>query len=60
LCAPDRPAADPRWLADALARAGSATPLKWVLLTFDGLTALALVGYLGASRHLRRPSESAQ
>jgi predicted MFS family arabinose efflux permease len=43
------------WLADTLAQAGSATPLKWVLLTFDGLTALALVGYLGAARQFRMP-----
>lgn len=42
------------WFADALGQAGSATPLKWVLLTFDGLTALALVGYLGAAKHLRK------
>lgn len=40
-------------LADALGRAGNATPLTWVMLCFDGLTALALIGYVGAARHLR-------
>jgi predicted MFS family arabinose efflux permease len=41
------------WLSDHLAASGNATPLKWVMLTFDGLAALALVGYLLANRALR-------
>lgn len=41
------------WLSDFLAASGNATPLKWVMLTFDGLAALALVGYLLANRALR-------
>lgn len=41
------------WLSDSLAASGSTTPLKWVMLTFDGLTAMALVGYIGADRVLR-------
>jgi len=48
------------WLADVWGQGGSATPLKWAMLTFDGLTALALVGYVGAAISLRRqatPSE---
>lgn len=46
------------WLADSLAHAGSSTPFKWVLLTFDGLTALALIGYVLAARCLSRPETS--
>lgn len=42
------------WLSDFLAASGNPTPLKWVMLTFDGLTALALIGYLCASRALHR------
>lgn len=41
------------WLSDFLAASGNPTPLKWVMLTFDGLTALALIGYVGAARALR-------
>jgi MFS family permease len=40
------------WLSDRLASTGSATPLTWVMLIFDGLTALALIGYIGAARML--------
>lgn len=42
------------WLADHLAVAGYATPLTWVMLTFDGLTALALFGYMNAARELHK------
>jgi len=45
------------WFADTLAHSGSATPLKWVLLTFDGLTALALLGYGLAARSLAKQEE---
>ncbi|MBF7731172.1 MFS transporter [Pseudomonas sp. N040] len=41
------------WLSDFLAASGNPTPLRWVMLTFDGLTALALIGYVGAARALR-------
>lgn len=44
------------WLSDFLAASGNATPLRWVMLTFDGLTALALIGYVGAARVLRKTS----
>jgi len=40
------------WLADAVGRAGSSTPLKWVLLSFDGLNGPALFAYLVATAHL--------
>jgi predicted MFS family arabinose efflux permease len=42
------------WLGDRLAGTGNATPLTWVMLTFDGLTALALLAYIGAARELRK------
>lgn len=41
------------WLSDFLAASGNATPLRWVMLTFDGLGMLALIGYVGAARALR-------
>jgi MFS family permease len=41
------------WLSDFLAASGNPTPLRWVMLTFDGLTALALIGYVSAARALR-------
>jgi hypothetical protein len=47
------------WLADTLGQAGSPTPLKWMMLTFDGLTALALLGYVGAALRLRKPQAAA-
>lgn len=46
-------------MADVLAHSGNATPLKWAMLTFDSLTALALVGYLGAAACLRGQAKSA-
>jgi len=46
------------WLADVWSQAGSVTPLKWAMLTFDGLTALALLGYVGAAISLRREAKS--
>lgn len=47
------------WLSDFLATSGNATPLRWVMLTFDGLTALALIGYVGAARVLRAAKSAA-
>jgi len=44
------------WLGDRLASTGNATPLTWVMLAFDGLTSLALIGYIGAARMLPRGS----
>lgn len=46
------------WLADVWGHAGSTTPLRWAMLAFDGLTALALIGYVGAARCLRRPGNA--
>lgn len=48
------------WLADRLAQAGNPTPFKWVMLAFDGLAAIALVGYAAAAIQLRKQKALAQ
>jgi MFS family permease len=42
------------WLADLWSQAGNTHSLRWAMLAFDGLTALALIGYVGAALCLRR------